>query len=687
MPRWRSRLAALTVLVGGAAVAFCLAAACGGDRAPSSGGTPGKIPGGTKTLAALRPQASSGRLVMLGFDGVDPDWLEGFMKQGKLPTLAKLTAAHGGRAYRRLRSTNPPQSPVAWTSFATGTDPGAHGIFDFIGRSFGSAAMPIVPKVATTSFEVQASGPPVARNLRTGQPFWQLLGNSAVRVLALNTPYSFPPDPMRDGRMLSGLGVPDLRETNSTFTYAGTDVTDEQVQRPPGGGAMLKLAMQGAVGRFELEGPSIPGGKGRMKLPVELRVEGEGKAARATLVVSGASTKLALGELSSFFELGFEHEGTKIAGAARAILLETGKRTRLFVSPISMHPRAPYSPIAYPSTFSGELADELGHLYKTVGWDHDTSALNAEVIDDAQFLADVETTEVDRRAMLETHVAKSDWDMLIWVSTAPDRVSHMFTRLTDPQHPRYDAALAKAHGNAIEAEYVRMDQTVARVLPKLKPNDTLLILSDHGFHDYRRGLHVNRWLVSQGLMTLKGGAAAGREFFLDVDWSATKAYALGTGQIYLNRQGREPSGIVSEADAAALIKRIRDGLLALRDDERGGVQAVREVYVGSEAFSGGRAADRPDLQVAFAEHYRTSWESILGGAPAAMFADNTKKWSGDHAASDVADTDGILIANVPLASDRPAIVDFAPTALGFFGKPVPGHYVGRSVLPRPGATR
>jgi predicted AlkP superfamily phosphohydrolase/phosphomutase len=675
MPRWRSRSVALSAVLS-------VVLGCGGDRAPGgSTSTPGKVagvPGGTRTLEALRPQRPNGRLVMLGFDGVDPDWLEDFIKQGKLPALAKLTTAHGGRAYRRLRSTNPPQSPVAWTSFATGTHPGAHGIFDFIGRSFGGDAMPVIPKVATTSFEVQPSGPPVARNLRTGQPFWQLLGNAAVRVVALNTPYSFPPDPMRDGRMLSGLGVPDLRETNSTFTYVGTDVTDEQVARPPGGGAMIKLAMQGTTGRFELEGPSVPGGKGRMKLPVELSVQG---AKAATLTVGGVSTALKVGELSGFVELSFEREGTTIVGIARAILLEAGKQTRLFVSPISIHPRTPYSPIAYPTGFSGELADELGHLYKTVGWDHDTSALNAEVIDEAQFLADVEATELDRRAMLDARLAKDDWDLLIWVSTAPDRVSHMFTRLTDPQHPRYDAALAKKYGGAIEAEYARMDQTVARVQSKLKPGDTLLILSDHGFHNYRRGLHVNHWLVSQGLMTLKGGAsAAGREFFLDVDWSATKAYALGTGQIYLNRKGREPKGNVTEAEAPALVKRIRDGLLALRDTERADAEVVRAIYVGSEVFTGARAADRPDVQVAFAEHYRTSWESILGGAPAAMFADNTKKWSGDHAASDVADTDGILIANVPLAGEHPAIVDLAPTALGFFGKPVPAHYVGKSVL-------
>jgi predicted AlkP superfamily phosphohydrolase/phosphomutase len=259
----------------------------------------------------------------------------------------------------------------------------------------------------------------------------------------------------------------------------------------------------------------------------------------------------------------------------------------------------------------------------------------------------------------------------------------MFYRLTDPESPRYDAALAQKHGNAIEAEYARMDATVAAVLPKLRPEDTLLILSDHGFHGYNRGLHVNQWLRAQGLLALKNGAQSStRDFFQDVDWTQTKAYALGTGQVYLNRQGREAGGIVSEQDAPAVVKQIRDGLLALKDTERKDAQVVREVYVGEQVFRGAREKDRPDLQVAFAEGYRTSWETILGGVPAGgLFADNTKKWSGDHAASDVADTDGILIANVAIAAEHPGIVDVAPTIVAHFGKPVPAVYSGKSLLP------
>lgn len=624
--------------------------------------------------SAAQPQ---GRLVVLGFDGVDPRWLEKWANEGKLPALKKLMEAQGGKAYSRLRSTNPPQSPVAWTSFATGTRPGDHGIFDFIGRTLRPGPMPVMPSVATTSFTPQPSGPPVAKNLRSGEPFWQTLGNQGVRVVALNVPYSFPPDPMRDGRMLSGLGVPDLRETNSTFTYAGTEVTDAQVKSPPGGGAMAKLAMKDGVGRFELEGPTGTGGK-RMTLPVEVRTAPTGGG--LLVRVDGHDVPLALREASPFVEVTFKDDAHEVRGAVRLIALESSPRVRLFVTPTSIHPRAPYSPITYPNPFAAQLADELGGLYKTVGWDHDTSALNAEVLDEALFLADMDAIETQRRQMLMTRLSNDDWDLLLWVSTATDRVGHMFYRLIDPEHPTYNAEEAKQFGNAIENEYRRMDATVAQVLAKLKPNDTLLIMSDHGFHGYRRGLHVNQWLREQGLLTLRNEATSGREFLLDVDWSQTKAYALGTGQIYLNLRGRESAGTVSRDDAPAIEDQIRNGLLALRDTEKADATVVRAVYRGREVFAGGRNADAPDLQVAFAENYRTSWETILGGVPAGLFADNPKKWSGDHAASDVEETSGILVSNRAITATTPDLVDFAPTALRFFGKSVPAAYVGHDLL-------
>ncbi|MEY4580003.1 MAG: hypothetical protein RL701_4706 [Pseudomonadota bacterium] len=663
-------------------MALAIATAChngGCGRSPDPGQAASRpMITSTHDAGALRPVPAKRRLVILGFDGVDPRWLQEWARQGRLPTIARLMREHSGRGYHTLTSTNPPQSPVAWTSFATGTLPGDHGIFDFIARAQSPSAigLPVLPKIATTTFEAQSVGPPVARNLRTGTPFWQSLGNQGVRVTALHVPYSFPPDPMREGRMLSGLGVPDLRETNSTFTYVGTDVTAADRAHPPGGGAMQPLTMIAGIGRFELEGPSIPNGAGaRMKLPMTIR---SGSAPGSmTVTLAGAVRALPLHVWSDWIEVEFTHGAKSIRGALRLMPLEVGQRTRLFITPISFDPRQPYSPISHPRAFSAQIADDIGHIYKTVGWEHDTSALNAEVIDEAAFLDDMETIEQERKAILLTQLERQDFDLLIWVSTATDRVSHMFYRLTDPEHPRYDAELAKRFGGAIAHEYQRMDATVAAALTKLRPEDTVLIVSDHGFHNFRRGLHVNQWLRSQGWLALNGAAkSAEREFLVDVDWSKTSAYAVGTGQIYFNLQGREREGIVPPAAVPALTAKIRQALLTLRDRDRADAVVVRHVYAGSEVFRGRRAADAPDLQIGFAENYRTSWETILGGIPKEIFSDNDKKWSGDHAASDFVETPGIVLSNRPIDKADPHIVDVAPTAHALFGKAIPAHYAG-----------
>lgn len=665
-------LASSSLLVAAVALVAC----SGRGRTPA----PPPTAPGTGAVAAHQ-----GRLVVLGFDGVDPRWMERWANEGKLPNLAKLMKARGGAQYRHLESTNPPQSPVAWTTFATGTPPGEHGIFDFIGRRVSTAptGLPVVPYQGTSSFEVQAAGPPVARNLRTGEPFWKTLADDGVRTVALNVPYSFPPDPMRAGRMLSGLGVPDLRETNSTFSYAGTDVADGE--RNVGGGVMTRLTVTDGVALYQLAGPTIPGSSppARMTLPVEIRSRSGESGAPDALVVKldGTEHVLPVREESGFIEVTFKHEGTEVRGLLRMIALEARPGMRLFFTPISFHPARQYSPISYPQSFAGELVTDTDGFYKTVGWDHDTSALNEEVIDEELWLREMDQIERQRQQMLLARMGQNDWDMLLWVSTATDRASHMFYRLTDPQSPRYDAVLAARYGDAIERQYRRMDETVGRALAALGPDDTLLVISDHGFHNYRRGLNVNQWLRQNGFLTLRNDAdASPRDFLLDVDWSRTQAYALGTGQIYLNLRGRERDGIVNESDITAVCARIKAGLEALRDAEKGNAVVVHRVYLGRTEFTGGRSADAPDLQLAFAENYRTSWESILGGVPAGLFLDNPKKWSGDHAASDVTETPGIIVSNRALPREHPGIVDLAPTAMRFFGRTPPAHYTGRSVL-------
>ena len=172
-----------------------------------------------------QPQSPPGkRLVILGFDGVDPRLLTKWMGEGQLPRIRELSERGD---FRPLASSNPPQSPVAWTSFATGTPPARHGIFDFVQRD----PRTMLPDVGTGGVRPPRYWAGLIRSAsaegfstRQGVPFWELAAEHGVRVDILRVPYAFPPDPVPGGRMLSGLGVPDLLGTNSTFFYFASDL-------------------------------------------------------------------------------------------------------------------------------------------------------------------------------------------------------------------------------------------------------------------------------------------------------------------------------------------------------------------------------------------------------------------------------------------------------------------------------
>src|SRR6185503_5790852 len=173
---------------------------------------------------------------------------------------------------------------------------------------------------------------------------------------------------------------------------------------------------------------------------------------------------------------------------------------------------------------------------------------------------------------------------------------------------------------------------------------------------------------------------AGADFFPGIDWSRTRAYALGTGQIYVNLRGREGRGIVAPgAEYDKLVADIARDLEA-ETDPATGERLVSRAYKGKDVFPGASERRMPDLQIAFREGYRTSWRTPLGGIPDALFEPNMRKWSGDHAASDVADTPGVILATRRLARSEPAIVDLAPTVLDYFDVPLSPEMQGHSLL-------
>jgi predicted AlkP superfamily phosphohydrolase/phosphomutase len=203
-------------------------------------------------------------------------------------------------------------------------------------------------------------------------------------------------------------------------------------------------------------------------------------------------------------------------------------------------------------------------------------------------------------------------------------------------------------------------------------------LSDHGFHSWRRGFNVNTWLIQEGYMTLKDGASSTeRKFLMDVDWSKTKAYALGVGAVYLNVRGREAKGIVAPGDEYRSIAAEISAKLAGVTDPKSGTKVVEKVYFAPDTWKGDRLSEAQDLQLGMAEGYRVSSATPLGGAPEGLFEDNLKKWSGDHATSRTDITEGVLLSNRRIAETEVSILDLAPTILNLLGVQTPPGYDGK----------
>jgi predicted AlkP superfamily phosphohydrolase/phosphomutase len=375
----------------------------------------------------------------------------------------------------------------------------------------------------------------------------------------------------------------------------------------------------------------------------------------------------------------------RLHGMTQLLLMNAGSELQLYIAPVNWKPDAPPVPISYPSRFSGDLFERVGY-YRTLGWAEATWPLNEGRMDERTFMDDLYRAFDDRAQVILNRVDSRNWDVLVGVIESTDRVQHMMWRLTDPKHPMYDAALAAKFGDSIERVYRRADDFVGEVVERLDPGTPVLIVSDHGFHSWRKAVNLNTWLVQQGYMVLQGQQPGekklddlfgGGEFWENVDWSRTRAYAMGIGQIYFNLRGREAKGIVSPgAEARQLADELCARLLTLRDPDDGSA-IIRAVYKRDDIYSGDFVHNASELQVGMEEGYRVSWQTTLGGSPPGIVYPNMKKWSADHGGYDFATTAGVLISNRRVNSAAPSIMDIAPTVLNYFRIPVPGDIDGK----------
>ncbi len=610
------------------------------------------------------------RAVILGFDGMDPELTERFIAEGRLPNMAKL---RGQGTFRKLRTTYPAISPVAWSTFMTGVNPGKHNIYDFLARDLAnylpylSSAEIKGPKRTWKigKYTIPLGGARI-KGMRRGTPFWHWLGEAGIFCSVLRVPVTFPPEKF-SGVLLSGMCVPDLKGSQGTFCLCTTRLTGDKFRE---GGVRVPIERTAAQCTSYVPGPEDPlaGGSGD-ELRVNFQIHPDPSSNRARFTVDSEKFTLKIDEYSEWIPVKFKAGvGFSAHGICRFYLKELSPEVEVYVTPVNIDPGKPDLPISHPVTYSIYLAKLFGP-YATLGLAEDTWALNEKVLDDQAFLAQCYANHDDRERMLFDALEKTQQGL--W-------------RYLDDDHPAARDVPRDQRPTVIQDLYARMDELIGRVMKQIDNQTLLMIVSDHGFKSFNRCVNLNAWLHQNGYLALKPGKTESGDWFDDVDWSRTRAYTMGLNGLYLNLKGREREGVVETgAEADALKAELRQKLDGLIDPAFGRV-GITGVFDCDAVYAGPYVDNAPDLIIGYGGGFRASWDSVMGKVTSQIFEDNLKAWSGDHCI-DPRLVPGVLFCNHKISDEKPAIVDVAPTVLKLFGLALPGHLDGKPWTVAPSA--
>ena len=486
--------------------------------------------------------------MIVGLDGQDPELTEKWMNAGLLPNFSRLREKG---AFARLGTTLPAESPVAWSSFQTGCNPGKHRIYDFLVPNRKSL-MPELSSANVTApartlrlgkYQIPLGSPSIAAG-RKSESFWSILGKFGVFSAVLRVPITFPPERF-NGVLLSAMNVPDVKGSQGTYFYFTTDSKDK---RTLVSGQQCPFEMIDGGAKGELPGPqnTLVKDGGELRIPFSISIS-KGVPGIAQLRLRDETVELRQNQYTPWVSLSYKAAlGFTVKAIARFLLLDLQPHVRLYVTPIQIDPESPALPISHPVSYSIYLAKRQGP-FATLGVAEDTSGLNEGVIGEEAFLQQSQDIHQERETMFFDALKKTRRGSVVCVFDITDRLQHMFFRFHKDE--RWGTGIAdERYANVLRDLYIQMDGLVGRVMKEIDDQTVLMVLSDHGFKPFRRAVELNRWLQQNGYLT-ENTSATTPDLLQRVDWAKTQAYAVGFGGIYLNLAGREAKGIVSKEDA------------------------------------------------------------------------------------------------------------------------------------------
>lgn len=643
---------------------------------------------GNKKLPYLRGK----KVIVIGFDGMDPRLAEKMMAAGKLPNLNRLRRQKG---YSVLGTSIPPQSPVAWANFINGAGPGSHGIFDFIHRDPERQAYPFFAAAETVEGEgylevgdhkIQLDFWPFnhkpAKTVlkRQGIPFWDYLDEAGIESTFYDLPSNYPPSPSKYGnhRCLSGMGTPDLLGTYGTYQHFAEDGPFNT--KSEGGGKRSKIYFKNDTSRpVTLLGPKNTLLKDPKPATIDFIVHRDRSAQAAVIEIQNQTVILKKGMWSRWIKLDFELSTPAIVpdkdvnGICRFYLQEIAPNFRLYATPINADPRDPAIQITEPPEFCQEIANKLG-LFYTTGFQEDHKALSNKVFSDDEFVNQAEYVLQERINLLNYALEDFADGLLFFYFSSTDLQSHMLWWDTDAKHPYRSEAEAQKYFRHLQDLYSRMDALVGDLLKRYGDNAHIIIMSDHGFSNFKRQFNLNTWLRDNGYL----GPPDCTSVMTNADWSKSRAFGLGINGLYVNLKGREHYGIVEPGqEKDQLLDELVAKLEGVRDKD--GRKAIRKVHRTDRAYSGPALKYAPDLIIGYSRDYRGSWKTALGDITDEILLDNDSAWAADHC-MDASEVPGVLFSNKPIATSDPSLVDLAPSILTEFGLKIPSTMVGRNIF-------
>ncbi len=326
------------------------------------------------------------------------------------------------------------------------------------------------------------------------------------------------------------------------------------------------------------------------------------------------------------------------------------------------------SPYTHPPELAAEIRDLLGSEYIL-------DATGFQSADKHRLLGQIYEMAEQRFKVSRHLLATRPWDLFWMVEMGVDRIHHGFWRYSDPEHRQYQAG--SPYENAIRDYYVFVDRQIGQLLDDLDLERTAVwVVSDHGAKRLDGTFCINDWLVREGLLVMKTPITGRRRFELaDVDWSRTKVWGDGgyTGQLFINRAGREPQGIVAADEYEPLRDELAAQLEALSDHAG---QPMHNRVFKPERLYADITGFPPDLIVLFGDlHWRGT--GSLGHAAVYSFEAEGGPDDANHALA------GMYILShpaLPPGRRDASLYDVAPTTLELLGLKAPRGLRGKSLM-------